>query len=820
MGQEYPSFDQLTERSVLVEVVDQPSRTPRDVEVLRQELMRVVPIKHPNVCRVVDAVPTPWGLVMVTEMYGGENLRMHIHRTKAQNGYTADELRHIASGICKGLAAIHAQGLVHGDLTPGNVMVRNHSGIVGERDVVIKDCGFSAERARWASRSGVPDGTPRYMSPERRRGGNPSFPDDVRALAMTIWEMLTVRAPKIGAEPRATAMRPALKFGLPEGLSLDEMRQIFRALHEDPFMRPAAQDFRFASPDGELPEIPARPLFARPLLEGDGFRAELDEDGAFVGWAEAPWTGIALELQCKDGTPIEQPALLEAVTERIVSGMAVALRRIVPPVAGWIRPTCTLVSLVGLASDDAYPLLGNVLTSVQVSVPDGAALAAIIVTGAPGVPGLALNEQPAPRRSPSMTDTAPLPPIVPGTVIANRYEVRQVGGKYNMGQEFLGVDRLAQQSVLLEVVDQPSRTPSAVELLRQELMQVRPLEHPNVCRVLDALPTPWGLVMVTEHRLGQTLDTHIGKRKVRYGYTAAELRHIASGICKGLAAIHAQGLIHGDLQPVNVIVSDPGNGIVSELSVVIKDCGFSAERARTSASQSGVPDGTPNYMSPERRRGGGPSVPDDVRALAMTIWEMLTVRVPEIGAEPRATAMRPALKFGLPEGFSLDEMRQIFRALHEDPFMRPAAQDFRFASPDGELPEIPAGPLWEGDLFRAELDEDGAFVEWAETAWTGIALELQREDGTPIEQPALLEAITKRIVSGMAVALRRIVPPVTGWIRPTRTLVSLVGITSDEAYPLLKNVLTSVEASVPDGAALAAILVAPAPYIPGRALLD
>src|SRR6185437_4594799 len=91
------------------------------------------------------------------------------------------------------------------------------------------------------------------------------------------------------------------------------------------------------------------------------------------------------------------------------------------------------------------------------------------------------------------------------------------GGKCNTGDELLGIDRMTHMPVTLEIVAQRSSAPGDVELLRRELMQVRPIAHPNVCRVLDAAPSPWGLVMVTEPRSGQTLHTHIRKRKAQGG---------------------------------------------------------------------------------------------------------------------------------------------------------------------------------------------------------------------------------------------------------------------------------------------------------------
>lgn len=269
----------------------------------------------------------------------------------------------------------------------------------------------------------------------------------------------------------------------------------------------------------------------------------------------------------------------------------------------------------------------------------------------------------------------PSQPLGPGAVVNDRYDIRQSLGKGGMGEVFLAFDRSTQQTVALKVVREESRMPGDDEALRQELLHARSVSHPNVCRVHDLAPSPWGPILVMENIPGQTLHTHIRRRKAQGGYTADEFRKIASETCAGLAAIHAQGLVHGDLKPGNVMVTDG--------KAVILDFGFAQERARASARRPGAPPdgGTPNYMSPERLRNGGASADDDVYALALTLWEMWTCRVPEPGYKPRAKAMKQQIMFDVPSGLSLDEVKQIFRGMTEDPSMRPNAKHMRFFNP-------------------------------------------------------------------------------------------------------------------------------------------
>lgn len=267
------------------------------------------------------------------------------------------------------------------------------------------------------------------------------------------------------------------------------------------------------------------------------------------------------------------------------------------------------------------------------------------------------------------------PPLAHGALVNDRYEIRQSLGKGGMGEVFLAYDRSTQQPVALKVVREESRMPGDDEALRQELLLARSVSHPNVCRVHDLAPSLWGPILVMEHIAGQTLHTHIRRRKAQGGYTSDEFRKIASETAAGLAAIHAQGLVHGDLKPGNVMVTND--------RVVILDFGFAQERARLSARRPGAPPdgGTPNYMAPERLRSGGASPEDDIYALGLTLWEMWTCRVPEPGYRPRAKPMRAQIMFDVPAGLSVDEVKQIFRCLNEDPTLRPQARHMRFFNP-------------------------------------------------------------------------------------------------------------------------------------------
>jgi len=106
-----------------------------------------------------------------------------------------------------------------------------------------------------------------------------------------------------------------------------------------------------------------------------------------------------------------------------------------------------------------------------------------------------------------------LPPLTPGTVVNDRYEIRQSLGKGGMGEVFLAYDRTTQQAVALKIVREEARMPGDDEALRQELLLARSVSHPNVCRVHDLAASQYGPILVMEHITGQTLHTHIRRKK-------------------------------------------------------------------------------------------------------------------------------------------------------------------------------------------------------------------------------------------------------------------------------------------------------------------
>jgi serine/threonine-protein kinase len=273
------------------------------------------------------------------------------------------------------------------------------------------------------------------------------------------------------------------------------------------------------------------------------------------------------------------------------------------------------------------------------------------------------------------------PPLVRGSVINDRYEIRYMIGKGGMGEVFLADDRATRQPVALKIVRADAHLPGDDELLRREMINARKISSPNVCRVYDLIPSDYGPILLMEYIDGKTLHAHIRDRNARGGYTCDELRRIAADVCQGVAAIHAGRLVHGDIKPGNVMITSNPDGTLDK--ALLLDFGFAQDPGQVAPrGPGGTPHGgTANYQSHERIETGAASIEDDLYALGLTLWEMWTCAVPEPGANPRHRPMPRQTKYDVLAGLSVDEIKQIFWCLSEDPSQRISAKNLRFFNP-------------------------------------------------------------------------------------------------------------------------------------------
>ena len=196
-----------------------------------------------------------------------------------------------------------------------------------------------------------------------------------------------------------------------------------------------------------------------------------------------------------------------------------------------------------------------------------------------------------------------------------------------MGVVYKALDTKLGRSVALKFLPpQWSHDEGAKQRFLREAQAASATNHRNICIIHDIEHTGDGqLFIVMAYYEGQTL-----KEKLEGGALPfADALEIATEVADGLAKAHAQGVVHRDVKPGNLMVTDDG--------VKMLDFGLAKFADSLQLTMPGSTIGTVAYMSPEQARGEEADARSDVWALGVVMYEMLTGRVPFSGTYPEAT---------------------------------------------------------------------------------------------------------------------------------------------------------------------------------------
>jgi tetratricopeptide (TPR) repeat protein len=251
-----------------------------------------------------------------------------------------------------------------------------------------------------------------------------------------------------------------------------------------------------------------------------------------------------------------------------------------------------------------------------------------------------------------------------GRTIAQYDILARVGGG-GMGVVYRAKDAKLGRTVALKFLPQQwSHDDTAKQRFVREAQAASATNHPNICTIHDIETADDGqLFIVMAYYEGQTL-----KQRLEQGpLSVDEALEIATQIADGLAKAHAQGVVHRDIKPGNVMLTEDG--------VRILDFGLAtfADALKLTIEHSTL--GTVAYMSPEQVQGRAADARSDVWAAGVVLYEMLAGHAPFQGshAEAISYAIRnetPAplrsARAGIPE-----EVEQlVLRALHKEPSVR------------------------------------------------------------------------------------------------------------------------------------------------------
>ena len=216
-----------------------------------------------------------------------------------------------------------------------------------------------------------------------------------------------------------------------------------------------------------------------------------------------------------------------------------------------------------------------------------------------------------------------------GMMIGDRYEILEKIGTGGMSDVYKAKCHKLNRFVAVKVLKQEfSENANFVSKFRVEAQAAAGLMHPNIVNVYDVGEENDIHYIIMELVEGITLKKYIEK-KARLSYKEAV--SIAIQVSMGIEAAHNNHIIHRDIKPQNIIISREGK---------VKVTDFGIAKAATSNTITSNVMGSVHYTSPEQARGGYSDEKSDIYSLGITMFEMLTGRVPFNGETTVAIAIK------------------------------------------------------------------------------------------------------------------------------------------------------------------------------------
>jgi serine/threonine-protein kinase len=275
--------------------------------------------------------------------------------------------------------------------------------------------------------------------------------------------------------------------------------------------------------------------------------------------------------------------------------------------------------------------------------------------------------------------------VLTGRVLDGRYRVRSRIAAGGMATVYLATDSRLDREVALKVMHaELARDADFVGRFIGEAKSVAKLSHPNIVGVYDQGADGQYLYLVMEYVPGRTLRALLRERR---WLPWQEALSVIDPVLAGLAAAHQAGIVHRDVKPENVLITDDGR-------VKVVDFGLARASAAVGNTRAGLIIGSVAYIAPEQVTGALTDARTDVYSAGIMLFEMLTGRQPFSGETPLAVAYAhvntdvpavAALAGGIPPS-----VNQLVRAAtSRNPQLRPgdAGVFLRAARALGGMPE-------------------------------------------------------------------------------------------------------------------------------------
>lgn len=215
--------------------------------------------------------------------------------------------------------------------------------------------------------------------------------------------------------------------------------------------------------------------------------------------------------------------------------------------------------------------------------------------------------------------------LAPGTDFGPRYRIESLLGRGGMGAVYKAYDKELNRVVAIKLVRPELTTdPSTLQRFKQELLLASKISHKNILRIHDLGDVEGVKFISMAYVEGEDLHSAL-ERHGRLPLTRA--LHLTRQLCAALDAAHAEGVVHRDLKPQNVLLDGADNAYVSDFGLA-----KSLEEGAALMTRTGEVLGTPRYMSPEQVEGKPAGPRSDLYALGLILYEMVTGAAPFKGA--------------------------------------------------------------------------------------------------------------------------------------------------------------------------------------------
>ncbi len=256
-----------------------------------------------------------------------------------------------------------------------------------------------------------------------------------------------------------------------------------------------------------------------------------------------------------------------------------------------------------------------------------------------------------------------------------RYRLDRKIGQGGMGSVWLAVDEHLSEEVALKFLPpEIQHDPSSLDDMRRETSRSRRLAHPNIVRIHDMHEYPGEVPFISMEFIAGVSLSGLKSQQPKRCFPWDFLKTIIEQLCSALEYAHAEGVIHRDLKPGNVMLDERGR-------VKLADFGIAAVAtdSMSRVSLQGNTSGTPAYMSPQQMDGRSPRITDDIYSLGAMIYELFTGKPPffrgDIPHQVR-TIDPPTIEerldeFGLKNPIPPEVSAMIMACLSKDPTTRP-----------------------------------------------------------------------------------------------------------------------------------------------------